>query len=47
VNCNAGAVVAPKKGKFGSIEVMSMPEGIANIFSMPELEKLYRIAYNS
>ena len=24
-----------------------MPEGIANIFSMPELEKLYRITYDS
>jgi hypothetical protein len=26
---------------------MVLPEGIANIFSMHELEKLYRITYNS
>ena len=47
VNCNAGAIVAEEVGTFGSLEVWNMPEGIANIFSMPELEKKYRITYDS
>jgi hypothetical protein len=34
-------------GKYGSIKAWYIPEGMANIFSMHELEKLQRIAYNS
>ena len=47
VNCNAGAVIADEIGSFGGLQVWYMPEGIANIFSMPELEKQYRITYDS
>ena len=46
-NCNTGTVVASKKGKFGSLDVWSMPKGIVNIFSMPELLKFYYITYDS
>ena len=37
MNCNAGAVIiiTDKMGTFGTLKVWSMPEGIANIFSMP------------
>jgi hypothetical protein len=47
INCNAGAVVTNKKGKFGWLNVWYLPDGIANIFSMHELEKMYRITYDS
>ncbi len=47
INCNAGAVVTNKKGKFGWLNVWYLPDGIANIFSMHELEKMYRITYGS
>ena len=47
INCNAGAVTTNKLGSFGSLNVWYIPNGIANIFSMHELEKHYRITYNS
>jgi hypothetical protein len=47
INCNAGAVVMNMKGKFGRLNAWYLPDGIANIFSMHELEKLYRITYDS
>jgi hypothetical protein len=47
INCNAGAVVTNKKGKFGRLNAWYLPDGIANIFSMHELEKMYRITYDS
>jgi hypothetical protein len=47
INCNAGTVVTNKKGKFGRLNVWYLPDGIANIFSMHELEKMYRITYDS
>ena len=47
INCNAGAVTTDIKGDFGGLSVWYLPDGIANIFSMHELEKLYRITYNS
>ncbi len=43
INCNAGAVTTNKKGRFGGLSAWYLPDGIANIFSMQELEKLYRI----
>ena len=40
MNCNTGAVVVSDKiGIYGSLQVYSMPVGIANIFPMSELEK--------
>ena len=39
INCNAGAVTTNKLGSFGSLIVWYIPNGIANIFSIHELEK--------
>ncbi len=47
INCNAGVVTTDVKGEFGGLSVWYLPDGIVNIFSMHELEKLYRITYNS
>jgi hypothetical protein len=47
INCNAGAVTTKKLGSFGRMKVWYIPNRIANIFSMQELEKLYRITYDS
>jgi hypothetical protein len=47
INCNAGTVTTNKKGRFGGVSAWYLPDGIANIFSMHELEKLYRITYDS
>ena len=47
INCNAGAMTTDIKGGFGGLSVWYLPDGIANIFSMHELEKLYRITYDS
>jgi hypothetical protein len=47
INCNAGAITTNKKGEFGWLNVWYLPDGIANIFSMHELEKMYRITYDS
>jgi hypothetical protein len=47
INCNAGAVMTNKRGKYGGLNVWYIPYGIANIFSMHELEKMYRITFNS
>ena len=40
-------MVIKEEGTYGGLLVLNMPEGIANIFSMPELEKSYRITYDS
>ena len=47
INCNAGAVSTNKRGTYGNLKVWYVPEGIANIISMHELEKMYRITYDS
>jgi hypothetical protein len=47
INCNADTVVTNKMGSFGWMKVWYIPNGIANIFSMHKLEKLYRITYDS
>jgi hypothetical protein len=47
INCNAGAVTTNKQGKYGNLKVWYVPDGIVNIFSMHELEQLYRITYDS
>ena len=47
VSCNAGSVLNKQVGKMGNLEAWHMPDGIANIISMPELEKLHRITYDS
>jgi hypothetical protein len=47
INCNVRAVVTNKRGTYGNLKVWYLPNGIANIFLMHELEKLYRITYDS
>ncbi len=47
INCNAGAITNNKRGSYGSLKVWDVPNGIANVFSMHELEHMYRITYNS
>jgi hypothetical protein len=47
INCNAGAVSTNKRGTYGSLKVWYLPDGIANIISMHELEGMYRITYDS
>ena len=47
INCNAGNLKTNQQGKFGTMKVWYIPEGIANIFSMNELEKKYHITYDS
>ena len=47
INCNAGTMVIKEEGTYGGLQVLNMPEGITNIFFIPELEKLYRITYDS
>ncbi len=47
IKCNAGLVTSNLKGNYGRLKVWCMPEKIANIFTMHELERLYRITYDS
>ncbi len=47
INCNAGAVSTDRMGTYGKLDVWYLPRGIANIILMHELEKLYRITYDS
>jgi hypothetical protein len=47
INCNAGAVTTNEMGFFGRLNIWYIPNGIANIFLMHELEKHYRITYDS
>jgi hypothetical protein len=47
INCKSGAMKTNQVGDYGSMNVWYIPDGIANIFSMNELEKKYRITYDS
>mmetsp|Transcript_31376 Transcript_31376/g.65657 ORF Transcript_31376/g.65657 Transcript_31376/m.65657 type:complete len:119 (+) Transcript_31376:910-1266(+) len=47
INCNAGVVRTNQHGDYRGVNTWYLPEGIANIFSMHELEQKYRITYNS
>jgi hypothetical protein len=47
INCNAGAVSTNQMGTYGNLKVWYIPDRIANIFSMHELEKKYLITYDS
>jgi hypothetical protein len=43
INCNSGTMRTNQMGKYGTLKVWYISERIANIFSMNELEKKYRI----
>ena len=47
INCNVWAAVTNMKGKFGQPNAWYLPDGIADILSMHELEKMYIITYDS
>ena len=47
MNCNIGSIKKNQKGEYGRVEAWYMPKGIANIFSMNEIEKLHSITYDS
>ena len=47
MNCNTGSIKTNWKEEYGRVESWYMPKGIANIFSMNEIEKLHHITYNS
>jgi hypothetical protein len=47
INRNAGAVTTNQMGSYRRMNVWYISEGITNIFSMHELEKMYRITYDS
>ncbi len=47
INCDTGLVTRNLKRNYGGLKVWYVPEGIANIFSMHKLERLYRITYDS
>ena len=40
-------MVIKEEGTYRCLQVLNMPEGIANIFSMPELKRFYRMTYDS
>ena len=47
VNCNTGIIKTNLKEEYRRVEVWYMLKGIANIFSVNEIEKLNRITYDS
>jgi hypothetical protein len=47
INCNAGAVMTSLMGKYGPMNAWYIPKGIANIFSMNEVKKRYRVMFDS
>jgi hypothetical protein len=47
INCNVCAMRTNQMGDYESISAWYIPGGIANIFSMNELEKKYRNTYDS
>ena len=47
VHCNAGDVATNKVGKWGRMRAWHLPDSIANILSQSELERHYRVTYDS
>jgi hypothetical protein len=47
INCNVGTLATNLRGTYGGLKVWYLPDGIANIYSMHELEQFYRITYDS
>jgi hypothetical protein len=47
INCNAGAISTNKRGTYGNLKVWYLPDSIANIISMHELEGMNCITYDS
>ena len=47
INCNTGTRVTNLRGTYGGLKVWYLPNGIADIFLMHEIEKFYCITYDS
>ncbi len=47
INCNTDLVSTKQIANYRRMQVWYIPDEIANIISMHELEKLYRITYDS
>jgi hypothetical protein len=47
INCNTETIPTNEMGSYGRLNMWYIPNGIANIFLMHELEKHYRITYDS
>ncbi len=47
INCNTGSVSTKQMGNYRRMKVWYIPDGIANIISIHEPEKLYQITYDS
>ena len=47
INCNSWVMNTNQQGNYGRMTAWYIPDGITNILSMNELEKKYRITYDS
>ncbi len=47
INYKPGSVTTNLRGSYGRLKVWYLPKGIADIFFMHELKRLYHITYNS
>ncbi len=47
INCNVGVMKTNQQGDYWTMSVWYIPDGIVNIFLMGELEKKFRITYDS
>ena len=47
MKCNAGSINTNQKGEYRRVEACYIPNVIANIFSVNEIDKLHRITYDS
>ena len=47
VRCNAGQLKTSRRGDFGGLKVWAMEDGIANVLSLGEIIKKYRVTFDS
>ncbi len=47
IRCNIGTVKTKRRGDFGGLKVWSMGSGIANVLSLAEVSKKYRVTFDS
>ena len=47
VHCNARKMTTKRRGNFGKFKVWAMKDGIANVLSLGEMIRLYRVTFDS
>ena len=47
VHCNTDKLTTNRRGDFGRLKVWAMKDGIANVLSLGEMIKLYRVTFDS